>query len=278
MLERTPHPHPRDRRPSATSSADELFTSEAAAQRRASGSALDYTNKPSTQIPLNFPEPKRAPLGTIGVLDPEENHSGDTQIQIETQPLTPSKRLPAASESGDSPDELQGDVTTRPPPKHLAEKSPQKRPQQPQENTVLSPSRKRSPSDIEPASFLPSRKKKKVKRGQQDPEHRALFIQSIRFGPIHKLVEEGKEAVIYLCPDRIVLGKDITSDRPEEVLFRHVRVIYQAANSKKVRLQLNGYEGAPGSKFDIHFSLRRSKDAFVDQIREGGARIQDKES
>jgi hypothetical protein len=192
--------------------------------------------------------------------------------------LTPSKKPPAASESGDSPDELQGDVTTRPPPKHLAEKSPQRRPQHPQENIVLSPSRKRSPSDIEPASFSPSRNKKKVKRGQKDLDHRALLIQSIRFGPIHKLVDEGEEAIIYMCPDRLVLGKDITSDTPEEVLFRHVRVIYQAANSKKVRLQLNGYEGAPGSKFDIHFSRRSSKDAFVDQIRESGSRVQNKES
>ncbi|OKP01039.1 Ubiquitin-like-specific protease 2 [Penicillium subrubescens] len=277
ILERTHNPHPGDRRPSAASSADEFFTREAAAQRRSSGSSLDYTNKPRTQVTLEFPKP-RAPLGNIEVPDPEQNHSGDVQPQTVTQPLTPSKRPPAASESGDSPDELQGDVTTRPPPKHLAEKSPQKRPQNPQEDTVLSPSRKRSPSDIEPASFLPSRKKKKVKRGQQDPEHRALFIQSIRFGPIHKLVEEGEDAVIYMCPDRIVLGKDITSVGPEEVLFRHVRVIYQAANSKKVRLLLNGYEGAPGSKFDIHFSLRSSKEAFVNQMREEGGRVQDKES
>lgn len=263
--------------PSITSSADEFFTLEAAAQRRSSGSALDYTDKHRTQIPLDFSKPKPNPLGTIEVPDPGEDHSEEIQPQTATQPLTTLKRPPAASDSGDSPDELQGEVTTRPPPKHLAGKPLQKRHPQPQESIVLSPSRKRSPSDIEPTPFLPSRKNKKVKHDNQDPEHRALRIRSIRFGPIHKLVEEGQEAVIYMCPDRVVLGKDITSDRPEEVLFRHVRATYQAEKSKKVRLQLNGYEGAPGSKFDIHFSLRSIKDAFVDQMREGGSKVLDKE-
>lgn len=278
MVERTHHPRPRDRRTSNASSADELFTWEAAAQRRFSGSAVEHADKQYTQPSLTSPTLKRTPLGAVEIPEPEENHYKEAHFRTDTQRLTPSKRPSVASDPGDSPDELQGEVTTGPPPKHLSEKHLQKRRQQTLEDTVPSPPRKRSPSDIEPTRFDSPRKKKKLKRGQQTPEYRNLFIQSIRFGSIHKLVEEGEKAVIRLCPDKILLGKDITSDRQEEVLFRHVRVTYQAENSKKVRLQLNGYQGAPGSKFDIDFTLRSSKDALLDQIRAGGSKVLDKES
>ncbi|CEJ60414.1 hypothetical protein PMG11_08990 [Penicillium brasilianum] len=278
MLERTHHPRPTDRRTSNASSADELFTWEAAAERRSSGTAVEKADKHHTQPSLDSPKLKRAPLWTIEIPDPEENHSEEARPQTDAQPLTPSRRPPAASDPGDSPDELQGEVTTRPPPKHLAEKGLQNCRQSTPEDTVLSPPRKRSPSDIEPTRFDSPRKKKKAKRGQPNPEYRNLPIQSIRFGPIHKLVKDGEKAVIQLSPDKILLGKDITGDRPEGVLFRHVRVTYQAENSQKVRLQLNGYQGAPGSKFDIHFTLRSSKDALVERIREGGGKVQDKDS
>lgn len=276
MLERSHRPQQRHLLPSNASSAEELFIQEAAAQRRSTESTGGHGDKHHKQTSLDSPKSKRAPLGTI-----EIPHPGDIHPHAEAKPLAPSQTPLVASDSGDSPDELQGEVTTRPPPKHLAEKHIQKPRQKSEEITFLSPSRKRSPSDIEPTPFLPSRRKKKPKRGQQDwglqdLDYHDLYIRSIRFGPIHKAFEREPKS-IYMCPDSIVLGEHITGGRPQEVLFRHVRAALQADNSKKVRLLLNHYQEAPGSKVDIRFSLTDYKHAFVNLMRKGGVRVQDKE-
>lgn len=255
---------------------DELFTAGAAAQRRSLGSIVGYAGKYNTQTCPDPARPKRTVLGSIEDVE-KDGSSEKSEYRIEMKPLTPSKRPLDASDSGDSPDELQGEVTTHPPPKHLTEKHLRKRQKQVEEIVTISPSRKRSPSDITTTQFMSSRKKEKPKRGHPDQGSLPLSILSVRFGPIHQAFEEGDEGTLDLYPDKIVLGEEITRGRPEEVLLRHVESTWRAENSMKVRLRLRQYSEAWGVNVDIEFATTNSKNTLVSQLRQTGCKIFDKE-
>lgn len=255
---------------------DELFTAGAAAQRRSLGPIVGYTGKYITQTSADPVRPKRTVLGSIEDVE-KDGSSEESESRIEIKTLTPPKRPHDASDSGDSPDELQGEVTTHPPPNHLTEKHLWKRQKQVEEIVTISPSRKRSPSDIPTTQFMSSRKKKNPKRGHPDQESLRLSILSVRFGPIHQTFEEGDQGTLDLYPDRIVLGEEITRGGPEEVLLRHVDFTWRAENSMKVRLRLRQYSQAWGVNVDIEFATTNSKNALVSQLRQTGCRIFDKE-
>lgn len=275
ILERNPQPHLKDRLPSTTSSVDEVFTAGAAAQRR-SGSIVGNTVKYNTQASPDPARRKRTVLGSVEDVE-KDGCSEKSESRVEMKPLTPSKRPHDASDSGDSPDELQGEVTTHPPPKHLTEKHLRKRQKQVEEIVTISPSRKRSPSDITTTQFMSSRKTKKPKRGHPDQGSLPLSILSVRFGPIHQAFEEGDEGALDLYPDKIVLGEEITRGRSEEVLLRHVDSTWRAENSMKVRLRLRQYSEAWGVNVDIEFATTNSKNTLLSQLRQTGCKIFDKE-
>ncbi|KAJ5495292.1 hypothetical protein N7539_000408 [Penicillium diatomitis] len=237
---RNSHPYSRGRFSSVASFTDESFTLGAAAQRRSSVSAADLSERNSVFKYLKGSKSKRAPVGTIEIKD-----------------------LDAALDPDDSPDELQGEATTHPPPKKPDYKHLLKNRLQELEHAPLSPSRKRSPSDIEPTQFIPqlTKKNKKTPRDNAAVQKSTVSLQYIRFGRISKLVEDDREISVDVYVDRLVLGAPVTDNNREEVLFRHVRALIYAERSLKVRLQLRDYQNAPGSLIDMQFTTLRDRDS-----------------
>ncbi|KAJ5176855.1 uncharacterized protein N7482_002732 [Penicillium canariense] len=276
--ERSPRNRTRDRLPSHTGSLDEQFTAGAAVQRRYSGFNVDNADQQPTQAYLDPLRLKRNVLGSIEIAAPKGNTSEQIQSQTGTQPSIPSNMARIAPDSGDSPDELQGEVTTQPVPKRLEEKHNQKRRKQLHEQIMVSPSRKRSPADIEPTDFARSPRQglKKSKHENRGSESALFYILSVRFGTISKTVENGEEVVIRVSDDRIELGKAITGGKPVEVLLRHIRSAYQGED--KVRLQLSHYQGSPGAYVDIHFSREASKRRFVQLLEKWCDEVPEKDS
>ncbi|KAI2793937.1 hypothetical protein POX_a00525 [Penicillium oxalicum] len=266
---RSSQPYSRGRLSSIASFTDESFTLGAAAQRRSSVSALDFTDRNLALHHSNSPRLKRTTLGTIEMTD-----SDSVRHDQHSEHLPSSRKVQHTLDPDDSPDELQGEVTTQPPRRQLHQVDLIKDGLKELESTLVSPSRKRSPSDIEPTQFVSrlNKKSKKTRRDQTDSEKRTASLRYVRFGLIHKLVEDGRETSIDVCPDRIVFGASVTGGRPEEVLFRHVRAILHAAGSQKVRLQLRDYQNAPGNILDMQFSTTGDRDFVKNRV----AQMQDR--
>ncbi|KAF7716429.1 Ubiquitin-like-specific protease [Penicillium ucsense] len=260
---RNNHPYSRGRFSSVASFTDESFTLGAAAQRRSSVSAADLSERNSVLKYLKDSKSKRAPVGTIEIKDLNTVHQDEP-----LQHSPPSRKPQQALDPDDSPDELQGEATTHPPPKKPGFKQFLKNRLQELEHAPLSPSRKRSPSDIEPTQFIPqlTKKNKKTPRDNAEVQKSTVSLQYIRFGRISKLVEDDREISVDVYVDRLVLGANVTGNNREEVLFRHVRALIYAERSLKVRLQLRDYQHAPGSLIDMQFTTLRDRDSVRDRI------------
>ncbi|CAI7616072.1 unnamed protein product [Penicillium pancosmium] len=250
-----PRPHPRSRqnrrRPIQPESPAEMFTSQAAKERRAAVEfAADFSNW---------------------------EHGPNSNVRSKS----PQRRVLAHSR--ESPDVLQGDVTIPTLPKPTTTKQTSGR-QNPNNEPSPSPSRKRSPSDIQPTDFTssPIQGSKRAKRNHKSSTR--FEVKYLRFGPFKKQPHTEGPLVIHVDQnkEKIQLGKLVCdTDEHENAsieLRRIIAVLLGDSDSHKIRLKLAVRSELPHDTVDIEFKTSSEKDKFSALVREKISRVQTKPS
>ncbi|KAJ5108623.1 Peptidase C48 SUMO/Sentrin/Ubl1 [Penicillium angulare] len=222
----SPLSHKQQRRPVPSTSPEEAFTSKASQQRR----AKTHEKKPHESVLQAVEVP-------VFREKPSENRKKQTKpAHSSSHDMNGFQRSHEARESSD---EIQGEVTTLPVPKDLSDKPTQRSSKL--EDQIISPTRKRSPTDIPTTDF--SKVKKKNKKVHDSPTMMPLDITYILFGPIQKCYTEGKSAFIYLDQEKIQVGPDIVGEdgKPADILLRKIYAVYYGKeSSRKLTLHLRG--------------------------------------
>lgn len=250
-----PRPHPRSRqnrrRPIQPESPDEIFTSQAAKERRA-----------AVELAADFSNWEHGPNPNVRSKSPQRR---------------------ALAHSRESPDILQGDVTIPTLPKPTTTKQTSGR-QNPNNEPSPSPSRKRSPSDIQPTDFTssPIQGSKRAKRSHTSST--GFEVKYLRFGPFKKQPHAEGPLVIHVDQNRekIQLGKLVCdTDEHENAsieLRRIIAVLLGDSDSHKIRLKLAVRSELPHDTVDIEFKTMPEKDKFSALVREKTNRVQTKPS
>ena len=255
-------------------SQDELFTSHAARQRR-SGVNIESC---SPHKPVKLGQNRHAYLESVEI--PPSMTRSVEQEQASQPHMFPSMGIRREPDARESSDELQGDVTTQPLPKHSDRISKQIR-QIGNKGQLVSPSRKRSPADIEPTDFVRSTRRgpKKAKRGHKIPISSSFDVHNLRFGGIKISSRQGRRATLLMEHEKIVLGEEIVG--PGELIKVPLRNVITVVRgifpSLKVRLKLSKNADALSDILDIEFLIQAEKNQFVQQLQEKQIKIIDKD-
>lgn len=239
---------PNRRKPNPPDDQDEMFTAQAANARRA---AVELTASSSSN---------------------RENGSNFR-----------SKSPQRLANSRESPDVLQGDVTTIPTlPKPTTKQRPGR--QNPNNEPEPSPSRKRSPSDIQPTDFTssPIQGSKRAKRSHKIPSRFDFDVEYLRFGPFKKRPCPRRLLRFSVVEDTIELG-EMTSESGQDFLtsieLRRIFAAYFGGNEcLKIRLKLTKTSDSPYDMVDIEFIKLSEKGRFEALVREQTKKIQIKPS
>lgn len=222
---------------------------------------------------------RRPDLPKQSVLEIIENHDSaakDLNHQIGT-----SSNTHTVSDTRESPDELQGEATTRAIPNVLDDKPNQSR-HKLNTDKPMSPVRKRSPSDIRTTDFAssPSQGPKKIKRVHKTSAARVnLNVNYVRYGSIVKFFEVHKPRSVKMTPEKIEIGDDVAEPgKKVEILTRNIRLAYQGVDkSLKLRLKLSQKSESPGDSIvDIEFSTPIDKLHYVEQLEGSHIKIIDR--
>ncbi|KAJ6022182.1 Peptidase C48 SUMO/Sentrin/Ubl1 [Penicillium herquei] len=158
------------------------------------------------------------------------------------------KALQSNHDSGESDDEIQGDVTTHPPPKQINEK--------------------RSSTDMDP--FMLSGSRKKAKKSHHASKAVFYEIVYLHFGDLRKNVVKGKKEGAAICMDehKILLQEDVVGKGEKEIDIP-LRTIDRVSNGKKcckVSLHLSRGASKLGGIVDIEFLELPEKIDFISRI------------
>ena len=241
---------------SFSDSHDEKFTEKAAQQRR------DMTNAADARLSQVNGKPKGAGEGRF--MD---------RIEIGTKKSNKDRSAVSSNASRppvngrESPDELQGDITTHPMPKSLTEKPIKAARQSRIEIHPQSVTRKRSPSDIQPTDFSsPPQDKKKAKRSHQKPAKKSILQASYyRIGSFSKTCTRDEFAPIHIVDIGLQLREDLLG--PDNVLLIHfekiTNILVGEGTSRKVRLSMMGARNDSNERFDVEFWTQDEKSAML---------------
>lgn len=183
--------------------------------------------------------------------------------------------------SRESPDELQGDVTTEPP---LGQANIKRlpAPRNSRNESPISPSRKRSPSDIKPTDFgsSPAKNSKRVKQSHRPSN--TFEANYLRFGPFMKQNSTGQSLLFSVDQHKIQLG-DLTSKSHEStdtsIMLNYINKASTGfGNSRKVTLKLAQKSELPNDRIDIEFTTISGKNEFMRLIQDLKIKILDKTS
>lgn len=185
------------------------------------------------------------------------------------------------SNTRESPDELQGDITVQRAPSSLHGVHAK-------DASVGSPSAERSkkdthrlpsPSDIRPTVFTSApgqsqgKANRKAGRAEKSVSHKQLFeIDLFRFGPVERVSSEGQtfELTIDNVRDTLCLAEGAEKDSARGVdisLQKIMNVLEGESPSRKVRLRLSKMEGAD-EKVDIQLSSEKEKNTFCNALKQ----------
>lgn len=268
-IDRSPRQTRRSRHDSFASadSHDEQFTATAAQQRRS--------------LPNTKERPRHEVLGCIEIPKSKDIPTRKTsgQSRFDRQKGASSTGARRDSEGRESPDELQGDATTQPVPKFLDEKHELSR--RKFNESLISPGRKRSPSDIQPTEFASSSHQgsKRAKRNHKKLGVSILSVLFVGYGPVNKRIAKGESAAIRLSQDKLELGEDIAGSDKIEVPLRLVRMVQQGTEpSRRVRLILSRHsEAQDANNMDIEFLMALDKEKLVNVLQDMQTKVQNKE-
>ncbi|KAJ5318009.1 hypothetical protein N7508_002517 [Penicillium antarcticum] len=261
----SPTRRPRDAHSSSGVSQLERFTGIATQQRRSRVDMLDSISKAK------------------GHTDPPTRSRLLDEIEASTKPVDQSTGSSGTAHRSDpeSPDEIQGDVTTDPLPKSWADKirymdAHNKKAQ------IESRSRKRSPTDIRSTDFAgsPQQGPKRTKRSHKYPvKCIPLHTTFFRIGQITKTFMKEENAVLQMTPDALDIPGDLLDGGNSiQVLFKHVNQVFIAENpSCKVRIKLLQGSIEAGQILDIEFPGRPQKIALAKILQDANVNILDKD-
>ncbi|KAJ5981377.1 hypothetical protein N7522_013798 [Penicillium canescens] len=250
MLSRSPR-RARDARGSSRVSQIERFSEIATQQRRNRFDVLNSLSKANG-------DPDRASRSLL--LD---------EIEGSTKPAGDSET--ARRSDPESPDELQGDVTTQPLPKSWATIINYTHARK-NEDRVESPRRKRSPTDIRSTDFAgsPQQGPKRTKRSHKNADIRIpLQVSFFRIGQFTNSCMKEETATLHMGPDGLdISGYLLDSGSDIQILFRHVRQVFSGEDpSRKVRIKLSQGSTGAGQILDIEFSTKAQKTALITRLR-----------
>ncbi|KAJ5223699.1 hypothetical protein N7468_008241 [Penicillium chermesinum] len=209
----------------------------------------------------------------------------DTKVSTIAANIPKSSRFPVddknTSRDGrgrESPDELQGAVTTDPLPKTLPRKIKPTRTQEVQE-VPRSPSRKRSPSDIQQTDFAgsPRQGPKKAKLDHKRSKDSSLEVALFRFGPVERT--DANSHIGLEMDDKALELKDAGhGEEPVKILVRHVDKVIQGRQCLKLRMMLKRHDSSIANRVDIEFKTVKSRDRVVQICQKAGVKIATKDA
>ncbi|CAG8900282.1 unnamed protein product [Penicillium egyptiacum] len=248
---------PRHGQFSSTDSRDERFTETAAHQRRnqarSTNPRLPQVNGKSSQTT------DAVGIGSIGV---GPNRAGRNRT------AAPSTNTHRPVNGRESPDELQGDITTRPVPRAFSEKQTQTaRLSKPGIHTET-PSRRRSSSDTRsPDLSPPPPVTKKTKISQKNSEKKQL-LSYFRIGTFGKSCVARQFVPIYLNKEGLVLREDaLGQGNTISILFRNFhQLIVGETPSRKVRIKMLQGSVQAGELLDIEFWTTEARMKFLELL------------
>ncbi|KAJ5536466.1 hypothetical protein N7513_009652 [Penicillium frequentans] len=264
---RVSHKSPRARRQqnrqtsTSTQSPDEKFTAQATEQRRSKAGIMESPTAKSGTKGL-------APSVLDAVEVPVVKEEKTTAQTKPTQSVSAKRNGLKRRSDSESPDELQGEVTTQPIPTDINERQTQAR-LSTKEHSV-SPDRG-SPTDIVPTNFIGSKKKAKRKNNSSDATRLRLNIIHLQCGceGTKSYVNDSK-TTIYINHDhqKIEIEDDILgAGAPVSIEFRKVvRIIHGKDPSAKLCLFLSKGASPLGENVDMEFSNCQMKTQFIDSL------------
>ncbi|KAJ5165502.1 Peptidase C48 SUMO/Sentrin/Ubl1 [Penicillium coprophilum] len=252
---------------SSADSRDEKFTETAAQQRRNLARSTDLR---LSQTNRRLNQPNEAIV--IGSIDAGSKKGGPNSSAV----LTNFRRLANGRES---PDELQGDITTHRVPKSLSEKQTQTtRPSKPTIHTER-PTRKRSPSDIPVQVFsppAPATKKAKISHKNSNQTHELRYF---RIGPLSKSCDARETVPIYSNKKGFELREDaLGQGNTISILFEKITTIVVGEKpSRKVRMKLSQGSVEPDDQLDIEFWTTEEKEKLLEVLTQAGFHHQNRD-
>lgn len=254
-----------NKRPTSADSQDEQFTGRAAQQRRELSKSADLRISE-----INF-KPRGA--GELHQVDRPETKTKKSERNHHCA-APDSNNLP--TNDRESPDELQGDITTHPIPKSLTGKSIKATHHHRDAMQSEPVNRKRSPSDIQPTEFSsPTQDKKKAKRAHHKSNKKSTlqasycrigsFIRDDEFTPIH-VTGDGLEVLT----DPLGPVKKIT--------FRSIKIAILGEESTHTpSLLISGEYSDSNQRFDIKFQTRDDMSALLGILRTNDTTVRRKD-
>jgi hypothetical protein len=265
MLSHSPR-HARDARGSSGVSQIERFTEIATQQRRSRFGVLNSISKANG-------DPDRASRSLL--LDEIEGSTKPAGDQSTVSSETARRSDP------ESPDELQGDVTTQPLSKSFATIVNYANARK-NEDRVEPPRRKRSPTDIRSTDFTgsPQQGPKRTKRSHKNADIRVpLQVSFFRIGQFTKSRMKEETVTLHMGPDGLDISRYLLDGGSDiQILFRHVRQVLSGEDpSRKVRIKLSQGSTGAGQILDIEFSTKPQKIALVTTLQVANVTVLEKD-
>ncbi|OQE24974.1 hypothetical protein PENFLA_c009G00191 [Penicillium flavigenum] len=245
---------PRHGQFSPTDSRDERFTETAAQQRRNQARSTD-----PRLSHVNGRSNHTTDAVVIGSIDVGPKRAGRNRT------AAPSTNYHRPINGRESPDELQGDITTHAVPRSSSEKHSQTtRPPKPGMHTETS-TRKRSPSDTRSPDLSPPPPiTKKTKVSQKNSEKKQLLCY-FRIGIFGKACLAMEFVPIYVNKEGLVLRENaLGQGNTISILFRNIhQIVVGEKPSRKVRIKTLQDSVQAGDLLDIEFWTTEAKMNFL---------------
>ncbi|KAJ5941552.1 hypothetical protein N7516_001720 [Penicillium verrucosum] len=242
---------------SSVGSRDERFTETAAQQRRQARSADPLLSQ------VNYKSNQTNEAVVIGTIDDGPKRAGRNRTAV------PSTNIHRPVSGRESPDELQGDITTHPIPRPSSGTQIQTtHPSKPGMHTSPT-TRKRSPSDPRTPDFpppSPATKKAKVSQKNSDKKHLLRYFRTGSFGKSCGM----KEFVsIYSTNEGLELREGaLDQGNTMSIPFQQIRQIFIGEPpSRKVRIKMLQSSVQADDQLDVEFWTADEKLKFLDVLK-----------
>ncbi|OQE02187.1 hypothetical protein PENVUL_c040G09987 [Penicillium vulpinum] len=253
---------------SSADARDERFTETAAQQRRNQGRSTDTKLHQANGKSYQPPDPI-----VIGNIEDGSKKVGRNRTTV------PSTNFHRPANGRESPDELQGDITTHPAPRSLSKKQTQTtRPLNPAMRTEA-PTRKRSPSDVRNPDFLPPSQTTKKAKATQKSSDKKHELQSFRIGSICKSCYLREFVYMYSNKDGLELREDaVGQGKTLSIPFQKIQHVVIGENpSRKVRIKMREVYLNEDDQLDIDFWTTEENERFLAVLRKADVQSQSRE-
>jgi hypothetical protein len=255
---------PRHGQFSSIDSRDERFTETAAQQRRQARSA---DPRPSQ---VNDKSHQANEAVVIGSIEDGPKRAGWNRTAVS------STNVHRPVNGRESPDELQGDITTHPVPRPFSGTQIQTtRPSKPGMHTSPT-TRKRSPSDTRTPDFSPpshATKKAKVSQKNSDKKHLLRYFRTGSFG---KSCDMKEFVSIYSDKEGLELrGNALGQGNTMSISFQQIRQIFIGEPpSRKVRIKMLQSCAQADDQLDVEFWTADEKLKFLEVLKQANNKAQ----